>query len=61
MGTRPTRDEFREKVEQLARQKASGQEVVLAAEPERPAPVVDLMEALQASVEQAKARRKKTA
>jgi DNA end-binding protein Ku len=54
-------DEFREKVEQLARQKASGQEVVLAAEPERPAPVVDLMEALQASVEQAKARRKKTA
>jgi DNA end-binding protein Ku len=51
-------DEFREKVEQLARQKAKGEEVVLAEEPAGPAPVVDLMEALRASVEQAKARKK---
>jgi DNA end-binding protein Ku len=49
-------DEFREKVQQLAEQKAKGKEVVLAEEPARPAPVVDLMEALQASVEQARSR-----
>jgi DNA end-binding protein Ku len=49
-------DEFREKVQQLAQQKAKGQEVVFAEEPVRPAPVVDLMEALQASVEQARSR-----
>jgi DNA end-binding protein Ku len=49
-------DEFREKVQQLAEQKAKGKEVVFAEEPARPAPVVDLMEALQASVEQARSR-----
>ncbi|MDQ6790257.1 MAG: hypothetical protein M3075_06355 [Candidatus Dormibacteraeota bacterium] len=43
-------DEFREKVQQLAEQKAKGKEVVFAEEPARPAPVMDLMEALQASV-----------
>jgi DNA end-binding protein Ku len=49
-------DDFREKVQQLAEQKAKGKEVVFAEEPARPAPVVDLMEALQASVEQARSR-----
>jgi DNA end-binding protein Ku len=49
-------DEFREKVQQLAEQKAKGKEVVFAEEPARPAPVVDLMEALQAPVEQARSR-----
>jgi DNA end-binding protein Ku len=53
------RDEFRERVEALAQQKAKGQEVLLPEEPERPAAVMDLMEALRASVEEAKSRRDK--
>jgi DNA end-binding protein Ku len=50
-------DEFRERVEELARKKAQGEEVVLPEEPARPGPVVDLMDALRASVEQARSRR----
>jgi len=52
-------DEFRERVERLAEQKTKGQEVLLPEEPARPAPVMDLMEALRASVEEAKSRRDK--
>ena len=52
-------DEFRERVEQLAEQKAKGQEVLLPEEPARPAQVMDLMEALQASVDEAKSRRER--
>ncbi|MBJ7597658.1 MAG: Ku protein [Candidatus Nephthysia bennettiae] len=53
------RDEFRERVEALAQQKTKGQEVLLPEEPELPAPVMALMEALRASVEEAKSRRDK--
>jgi DNA end-binding protein Ku len=49
------RDEYREKLEDLVAKKVEGQEITLAAEPEQePTKVVDLMEALKASVEQAK-------
>ncbi len=49
------RDEYREKLEELVAKKVEGQEITLAAEPEQePTKVVDLMEALKASVEQAK-------
>jgi DNA end-binding protein Ku len=50
-------DEFRERVEKLAETKAKGQEVILPEEPVQAPPVVDLMEALRASVEQARSRR----
>jgi DNA end-binding protein Ku len=51
------RDEYRERLEQLVEQKVEGQEVTLAAEPEEePTVVVDLMEALKASVAEAKKR-----
>jgi DNA end-binding protein Ku len=44
------KDEFRAKVEKLARQKARGKEVVLEERPREPAPVVDLMAALEKSL-----------
>ena len=50
-------DQYRERLEQLVEQKVEGQEVTLAAEPEEePTVVVDLMEALKASVAEAKKR-----
>src|SRR5918992_11500 len=49
------RDEYRDKLEELVAKKVEGQEITVAAEPEQePTKVVDLMEALKASVEQAK-------
>jgi DNA end-binding protein Ku len=49
------RDDYREKLEELVAKKVEGQEITVAAEPEQePTKVVDLMEALKASVEQAK-------
>jgi DNA end-binding protein Ku len=51
------RDEYREGLEKLVEQKVQGQEVTVAAEPEEePTVVVDLMEALKASVAEAKKR-----
>jgi DNA end-binding protein Ku len=43
-------DTHREKVEALIEEKRSGHEIVIQAEPEAPAKVVDLMEALNASI-----------
>ncbi|HEX2236120.1 MAG TPA: Ku protein [Actinomycetota bacterium] len=52
-------DEYRERLQALATRKVEGEEVTVAAEPaEEPAPVVDLMEALKASVAEAKKRKK---
>lgn len=49
------RDEYRDKLEELVTKKVEGQEITVAAQPtEEPTKVVDLMEALKASVEQAK-------
>jgi DNA end-binding protein Ku len=52
-------DEYREKLEELVEQKVAGEEITVApeAEPE-PTKVVDLMEALKASVAEAKKARK---
>ena len=51
-------DEYRVALEKLVEKKVEGQEITVAAAPEEePTKVVDLMEALKASVEQAKARR----
>lgn len=48
-------DEYRVALEKLVEQKVEGEEITLAAPPEEePTKVVDLMEALKASVEQAK-------
>jgi DNA end-binding protein Ku len=48
-------DEYRTRLEQLVEQKVDGQEITVAAEQEEePTKVVDLMEALKASVEEAK-------
>jgi DNA end-binding protein Ku len=48
-------DEYRTRLEELVEQKVQGQEITVAAAPEEePTKVVDLMEALKASVEQAK-------
>src|SRR3954469_22023971 len=44
------RSEYRESLRELLEAKLAGQELVLPAEEEEPAPVVDLMEALRASV-----------
>jgi len=49
------RSEYRESLRELLEAKLAGAEIV-APEPEAPAPVVDLMEALRASVAAAKAR-----
>jgi DNA end-binding protein Ku len=52
-------DEYREKLEQLVDQKQQGQEITYAPEPEaEPTKVVDLMEALKASVAEAKKQKK---
>ena len=48
------RDDYREKVLALLEAKAEGNEFAVAEEPERPAPVVDLMAALEASLARAK-------
>ncbi|HHU06365.1 MAG TPA: Ku protein [Clostridiales bacterium] len=53
------KDEYQEKLRALIETKISGKEIV-AAEPERPGKVIDLMEALKASVEKAQ-REKVTA
>lgn len=50
-------DDSREAVEELARRKMEGQEIVSTSTPQ-PTGVVDLMEALKASVEATKAKRK---
>lgn len=50
-------DESREAVEDLARRKMEGEEIVVADAAAQPAGVVDLMEALKASVEATKAKR----
>lgn len=51
-------DEYRTRLQELAENKVQGQEVTVAAEPEaEPAPVVDIMEALKASVSAAKKRK----
>ena len=46
-------DTHREKVQALIDEKASGQEIVIQSAPEEPAKVVDLMEALNASIKAA--------
>ena len=51
-------DEYRVRLQELAERKVEGQEVTVAQEPEaEPAPVVDIMEALKASVSEAKKRK----
>jgi DNA end-binding protein Ku len=51
-------DEYRVELQKLAERKVEGEEVTVAAEPEEePAPVVDIMEALKASVDEAKKRK----
>jgi DNA end-binding protein Ku len=56
------RDEYREKLEELVAKKVEGEEITVAAEPEQePTKVVDLMEALKASVEQAKKTKQSSA
>jgi DNA end-binding protein Ku len=48
-------DEYRTRLEELVEQKVAGQEITVAAEPEEePTKVVDLMDALKASVAEAK-------
>ncbi len=54
-------DESREAVEEMARLKVEGQEIVRADEQPQPTGVVDLMEALKASVEATKAKREAAA
>jgi DNA end-binding protein Ku len=49
-------DEYRERVLEAVQQKVEGQEVTIIEEGQEPAAVVDLMEALRASVEAAKSR-----
>jgi DNA end-binding protein Ku len=48
------KDDYREKVLALIEAKAEGNELAIPEEPERPAPVVDLMAALEASLARAK-------
>ncbi|MGH2808299.1 MAG: Ku protein [Actinomycetota bacterium] len=51
-------DEYRKALEELVEKKVAGQEITVAEAPEEePTKVVDLMEALKASVEQAKKRK----
>jgi len=47
------KDDYREKVLALIEAKAEGNEIAMPEEPERPAPVVDLMAALEASLARA--------
>ncbi|MFQ5523532.1 MAG: Ku protein [Acidimicrobiia bacterium] len=53
------RDETREKIEELAAKKVAGEEIVVPETPE-PTKVVDLLEALKASVEATKAKKAAT-
>jgi DNA end-binding protein Ku len=53
------RDEYRDRVLDLIERKAEGQEVAVAAEPEAPAAVPDLMAALEASLAAAKGGKEK--
>jgi DNA end-binding protein Ku len=53
------RDEYRDRVLDLVERKAEGQEVAVAAEPEAPAAVPDLMAALEASLAAAKGGKEK--
>jgi len=55
------RDTYRERVEELVERKRNGEEIVLGPAPKKAAPVVDLAEALQRSVEAAKGRRRPVA
>jgi len=48
------KDDYRQKVLDLIEAKAAGNEIAVPEEPERPAPVVDLMAALEASLARAK-------
>lgn len=48
------KDEYRQKVMALIEAKAEGNEIAVPEQPERPAPVVDLMAALEASLARAK-------
>lgn len=50
-------DEYRDKVLAAVQAKVEGQEIVVQADEDEPATVVDLMEALRASVDEAKSRR----
>lgn len=53
-------DEYRNRLQELADRKIEGEEITLARPTEEPAPVVDLMEALKASVAEAKKRKSGT-
>lgn len=55
------RDEYRERVMEQVNQKAEGKEITTTAAPAGPAEVVDLMEALKASLAKGPAREKKPA
>src|SRR5262249_22263512 len=48
------RDEYRDRVLNLIERKAQGEEIAVAAPPEEPKPVPDLMAALEASIKAAK-------
>ncbi len=54
-------DDYRERVLELIEQKASGQEIVVQPAADKPAPVVDLMAALEASLAAARADREPAA
>ena len=54
-------DESREAVEAMAQKKVEGEEIVMTAAAPQPSGVVDLMEALKASVEATKAKREQEA
>jgi DNA end-binding protein Ku len=54
-------DEYREELLALIDKKAAGEEIVAAPEPEEPAKVLDLMAALEASLERAGAKQSKSA
>jgi DNA end-binding protein Ku len=53
-------DEYREELLALIDKKAAGEEIVAAPEPEEPAKVLDLMAALEASLERAGAKQSKS-
>lgn len=52
-------DEYREKVLELIGKKSEGEEIIAPEAPEEPSKVIDLMAALEASVAEAKASRKR--
>ena len=57
MGPANYHDEYRKKVEDLIEEKRQGKAIVVERAASEPTPVVDLMEALQASVEAARTHR----